>query len=51
MTRERHICMNHDDCWIFDSNNDDPVCPKCKKTEWVFGYSGDKKPIRERSES
>lgn len=47
MSRERFICMNHpEESWIFDSSKDDPVCPKCKRTGWVFSYSGDKKPQR-----
>ena len=46
--RQRYICMNHPDGkeWIFDTANIDPACPKCKKYDWVFCYSGDKKPIR-----
>lgn len=50
MSRERYICMNHpEESWIFDSSKDDPVCPKCKKTGWVFFYSGDIKPQRVES--
>lgn len=42
--------MNHpNESWIFDSSKDDPVCPKCKKTGWVFFYSGDIKPQRVES--
>jgi len=49
--RQRYICMNHPDGkeWIFDTAKPDPSCPKCKKFDWVFCYSGDKKPERKET--
>ena len=43
MSRDKLICMNHKHSVIFTSNAKmgDPRCPKCKKSQWVFGYSGD----------
>jgi len=48
VSNEKLICMNHKSSVIFKSNAKmgDPRCPSCKKSAYVFLYSGEK-PVTE----